>query len=91
MASRGAPWTKEMREEYNRLHKKAQYHRVSLDIPRTDLDLIRAAADQDGLQLSPWLRSLIYRRMEELGIKLPPKETQSHEEILKQIHAGEEG
>ncbi len=86
MTVRGDSWTAEQKKEYDQLHKKSKYFRVALDMDRRDMDVIRKAAEQDGKPLAGWIRGLVYKRCEELGLEFDYRYRLSHEEILEQIH-----
>ena len=58
---------------YDMEHKKETYFRVGVDFRREDIEVVRKAAAKDGKPLSTWIKDMVYRRCEELGIAIPSR------------------
>jgi len=71
--------TKEERQKDAVAYQMANYHRIPLSVFNEDMDIYRTAAGLSGLSLNAWIKDLMAKRCDEMGLELPSKKTRKNQ------------
>ena len=71
--------TKEERVQDSLAYRTANYHRIPLDVFDEDMESYRYAAGSSGLSLNAWIKDLMAKRCDEMGVELPSRKTRKRQ------------